>query len=269
MKTASTSGLKLRLMLGSVNDAVEAIAVFTGLALAGDEAREVAPDDVALAEMVFVRTTGPTGEVIVGVSEDLAKSVVVGAGHDADDADASWTFIADMCLESARAFVGSMSAGGALVGPVDTASPLEGISALGDTVQLDGVLLNVTSSDDAAGSVVWFIPEEEEPAEAEEVVQPVEYAELGRGVEATSASPVSFLSDVSLEVTVELGRTSMRLKDVLGLTEGSVVELDRQVGAHVDVLVNGSLVAAGEVVVIDDVLGVRITSVHDVEGGIG
>ncbi len=269
MKTASTSGLKLRLMLGSVHDAVEAIAVFTGLALAGDEEREVTPDDDALGDMVFVRTTGPTGEVIVGVSEGLAQSLVVGAGHDADDADSSWSFIADMCLESARAFVGSMSAGGALVGPVDAASPLDGIDAFGDTTRLDGVLLNVTSSDAAAGAVVWFIPEEDEPAKAEEVVQPVEYAELGKGVETVAASPVSFLSDVSLEVTVELGRTSMRLKDVLDLAEGSVVELDRQVGAHVDVLVNGSLVAAGEVVVIDDVLGVRIISVHDVEGGVG
>lgn len=267
MKTASTSGLKLRLMLGSLSDALEAIAVFTGLALAGDDGRELDLDDASLANMIFVQTSGPTGKVIVGVSESLAQAWVVGAGNDPEDADASWRYVSDLCLDSARAFVASMSAGGALVGPVDRATPLEGLGDLAQTHRLDGVVTNVTSSDETTGSVVWIIPEPE-AAEPAEVAQPVEYPELGKGVGSAPASPISFLSDVALEVTVELGRTTMRLKEVLELSEGSVVELDRQVGAYVDVLVNGSLVAAGEVVVIDDVLGVRITSVHDVEGGI-
>lgn len=267
MKTASTSGLKLRLMLGSLTDALEAIAAFTGLALAGDDGREFDPEDPALGGMVYVHTTGPTGQVVVGVSEELAQSLVVGAGHEPDDAEASWAYISDLCLDSARAFVASMSAGGALVGPVDRAAPLESLEAIAAQYSLDGVVTHVTSSDSTEGAVVWIVPEAVE-VEPHEVAQPVEYPELGKGVKSGNVSPISFLSDVSLEVTVELGRTSMRLKDVLELAEGSVVELDRQVGAHVDVLVNGSLVAAGEVVVIDDVLGVRITSVHEVEGGI-
>lgn len=74
-----------------------------------------------------------------------------------------------------------------------------------------------------------------------------------------SSSDLDLLADVDLAVTVELGRVRLSVRDLLRLTDGSVVELDRVVGAPVDVLVNGRLVARGDVVVIDDELGVRIT----------
>ena len=67
------------------------------------------------------------------------------------------------------------------------------------------------------------------------------------------------LSDVQMNVTVELVRAVMAVRDLLSLQPGSIVELDRAAGAAVDVLVNGTLVARGEVVVIDDELGVRVT----------
>jgi flagellar motor switch protein FliN/FliY len=62
-------------------------------------------------------------------------------------------------------------------------------------------------------------------------------------------------------VTAELGRTRMTVKELLALTPGSVVELDRMAGSPVDVLVNGTLVARGEVVVIDEEFGVRISEI--------
>lgn len=64
---------------------------------------------------------------------------------------------------------------------------------------------------------------------------------------------------MSLGVTVELGRCSMRVGDVLKLGKGSVVELDRAAGEPVDVLINRRLVARGEVVAVDDRFGVRLT----------
>jgi flagellar motor switch protein FliN len=73
--------------------------------------------------------------------------------------------------------------------------------------------------------------------------------------------PLEVLSDVELAVTVELGRTRMLLRDVLDLVPGSVIELDRAAGSPVDLLVNGTLIARGEVVVIDEEYGVRITEV--------
>lgn len=73
--------------------------------------------------------------------------------------------------------------------------------------------------------------------------------------------PLETLSNVELAVTVELGRTRLLMKDLLSLRPGSVVELDRHVGSPVDVYVNSTLLAHGEVVVVDDELGVRITAI--------
>ena len=70
---------------------------------------------------------------------------------------------------------------------------------------------------------------------------------------------IELLMDVSMRVTVELGRTRMQLSQILELQHGSVVELDRLAGDPVDVFVNDCLMARGEVVVVDDKFGVRIT----------
>jgi flagellar motor switch protein FliN len=70
---------------------------------------------------------------------------------------------------------------------------------------------------------------------------------------------IDLLMDVYLKVTVELGRTRMQLRQVLELQQGSVVELDRLAGDAVDVFVNDRLLARGEVIVVDDKFGVRIT----------
>jgi flagellar motor switch protein FliN/FliY len=64
-----------------------------------------------------------------------------------------------------------------------------------------------------------------------------------------------------MDVTAELGRTRLLLREVLDLAPGSVIELDRAAGSPVDVLVNSTLIARGEVVVIDEEFGVRITEV--------
>jgi flagellar motor switch protein FliN/FliY len=72
---------------------------------------------------------------------------------------------------------------------------------------------------------------------------------------------IDLLLDVSLQVTVELGRTRRQIRDVLALGPGSVLELDKLAGEQVDVLINGKLIAKGEVVVIDENYGVRITDI--------
>ncbi len=70
---------------------------------------------------------------------------------------------------------------------------------------------------------------------------------------------IELLMDVSMRVTVELGRTRMQLAQILELQHGSVVELDRLAGDPVDIIVNDCMVARGEVVIVDDKFGVRIT----------
>lgn len=79
------------------------------------------------------------------------------------------------------------------------------------------------------------------------------------GAEVPDTANLDMLLDVNLEITVELGRTRMKFRDVLNLSNGSVVELSRQISEPVDILVNGALLASGEVVVVDDHFAVRIT----------
>jgi len=79
------------------------------------------------------------------------------------------------------------------------------------------------------------------------------------GEEVPDTANLDMLLDVNLEITVELGRSRMKFRDVLNLSNGSVVELSQQVSEPVDILVNGALLASGEVVVVDDHFAVRIT----------
>ncbi len=79
---------------------------------------------------------------------------------------------------------------------------------------------------------------------------------------------LSLLADIPVEVAVEIGRLRMPLRELLSLEPGAVLELDRAADAPVDVLVNGRLVARGEVVVIDGEFGVRVTDLVE-RGGDG
>jgi flagellar motor switch protein FliN/FliY len=81
------------------------------------------------------------------------------------------------------------------------------------------------------------------------------------GHPATDPASIELLMDVPLQVTVELGRTRLNVRQVLELQSGSVVELDRLAGEPVDVVVNDRLMARGEVVVVDDKFGIRITEI--------
>ena len=93
------------------------------------------------------------------------------------------------------------------------------------------------------------------------VIRPMEFNCVHGRAAAAAASGVDLIFDVQLQVTVELGRTTMLVKDVLALGAGSVVELDKHVGEPVEVVVNNKVVARGEVVVIDENFGVRVTEI--------
>jgi flagellar motor switch protein FliN len=75
------------------------------------------------------------------------------------------------------------------------------------------------------------------------------------------AAPSNVLADVEMGVTAELGRCNMTVRELLSLTPGAVIDLDRAAGAPVDVLVNGTLIARGEVVVVDEEFGIRIAEI--------
>ncbi len=93
------------------------------------------------------------------------------------------------------------------------------------------------------------------------VFEKAEFAPFGEKTERSGHSNIDLLLDVPLPVAVELGRVDMTIRDILDLGPGAVVELDRTAGEPVDILVNGKLVARGEVVVIDENFGVRVVDI--------
>lgn len=123
----------------------------------------------------------------------------------------------------------------------------------------------------AAGPVASVVVMLNFPGEAagEETAASASFETLSSTMQGVGAlRGVELLSDVEMGVTAELGRTRMTVRELLGLQPGSVVELDRAAGSPVDLLVNGTLVARGEVVVIDEEFGVRITEIigYDAKG---
>lgn len=95
------------------------------------------------------------------------------------------------------------------------------------------------------------------------------FSDLGQGAPSGGSAPLNALLDVALPITIEFGRTEMLVQDVLELTDGSVIQLDRMVGEPVDILVSDRKLAEGEVVVIGEYFGVRITRlVSNPAGGV-
>lgn len=98
-------------------------------------------------------------------------------------------------------------------------------------------------------------------------VQPVKFASFddAKSLSGDASKNLDNLLDIKLQLTVELGRTTLPVKKVLELTRGSIVELEKIAGEPVELYANGKLIAHGEVVVIEDNFGLRITSMSEPE----
>lgn len=102
-----------------------------------------------------------------------------------------------------------------------------------------------------------------EQAEIDEAATPVSFEQLQSEVlKSTSGSPdLDVILDIPVSISMEVGRTSITIRNLLQLNQGSVIELDRLAGEPLDVLVNGTLIAHGEVVVVNEKFGIRMTDV--------
>jgi flagellar motor switch protein FliN/FliY len=101
------------------------------------------------------------------------------------------------------------------------------------------------------------------PREEQRVVnvQPIQYQSFDSDQWSAEKESIELIMDVPLEITVELGRTKKLIKDILEFGPGTILELDKLAGEPVDIMVNGKFIAKGEVVVIDESFGVRITDI--------
>ncbi len=94
-----------------------------------------------------------------------------------------------------------------------------------------------------------------------ETVAPASFTNFTPTTGSTAGNDINMILDIPVQLTVELGRTRIPIKHILQLAQGSVVELEAMAGEPMDVLVNGYLIAQGEVVVVNDKFGIRLTDI--------
>ena len=103
-----------------------------------------------------------------------------------------------------------------------------------------------------------------ERMKADAQIQEVQFSQLNpvnESIKDESKRNLDLILDILVPVSVELGHTTMLVKDILTLSQGSIVELDKMAGTPVDLLVRGKLLAQGEVVVVDENFGLKITNI--------
>jgi len=120
---------------------------------------------------------------------------------------------------------------------------------------------NATTEENAAEPMAGVEPDGTPDAAEQMEVRAAQFGPITSGTRRSEASSLDLVLDVPLSATVELGRTRMVIRDILGLGPGSVVELDKLAGEPADLLVNGRPLARGEIVVIDENFGIRITEI--------
>lgn len=115
-------------------------------------------------------------------------------------------------------------------------------------------------ADAATGTDDWAAAMSEQAAIPEKPAAHV-FEKFGGGGSGTTQNDLDMILDIPVQLTVELGRTKMPIKNLLQLAQGSVVELSAMAGEPLDVMINGFLIAQGEVVVVNDKLGIRLTDI--------
>ncbi len=116
---------------------------------------------------------------------------------------------------------------------------------------------------------MYYQPQQQQSQPQQNVnVQAAQFQSFDAGAVMQQKENIGIIMDVPLEVTVELGRTHKLIKEILEFSPGTIIELDKLAGEPIDILVNGKFVAKGEVVVIDENFGIRITDIISVENRI-
>ena len=199
------------------------------------------PDILSEGQAVTAKFSGAAaGEVVVVVGQDLADAL-----KESPLGELDLTAAVRPALEAAaRTFGPVVLDPGVLMEP---GVALSAIAAKEDAVAVPLLDAGVVRAVIALALSPW--PTDASPAAA-----------TGRGSGALRGG-LDMLHDVEMEVSAELGRTRMSVRELLSLSPGAIVELDRAAGSPADLLVNGRLIARGEVVVVDENFGIRITEI--------
>jgi flagellar motor switch protein FliN len=239
--TASTiTEPQLALARSAAEAALAVLPTSRSLTVGGPVA--AAPDTLREGQAITARFTGAaSGEVVVVVGQDLADALKESPLGE---------------LDLTAAVRPALEAAARVFGPVvlDPGQMMEPGVALSAIAAKDGAV-TVPLLDGGDIGAVLALALSPWPADA----GPGGMATRSTG--AVARGGLDMLHDVEMEVSAELGRTRMSVRELLSLTPGAIIELDRAAGSPADLLVNGRLIARGEVVVVDENFGIRITEI--------
>jgi len=247
-------------LLEAVADVVPHLPVEAGPATVdpadADRVAGVASDEGSVA--LAVRTgDNAVGELVLVISAITQRALAGVPGT--DDATATWSPVVTALVAAMSERVGAVA--------MDVVRPVE---LTPDAFTAETVGIEVTDLVGRSVATVLFTPMVAE-IPASRTPEPAAFTPLAVDTHAhVDPRRLHLLRDVMMGVSVELGRTRMSVRELLSLTPGTIVQLDRAAGSPVDLLVNGTLLARGEVVVVDEEFAVRVTEiVSGVEGRLG
>jgi len=259
------AGLRLAASLEQALAALTAKASVIFREARGPEALAAVPGPVVLLRFTLTRgATGPVCLLLPGaVGLGLARALVGEPGAAPTDVPgpAEEVALREMANQVASAMASAVGAlhgrqvgfetpscAWSLGGGRDAAPPGESV-----------VLVLGLSAAQLTGEALLLLPRAALPAATAAPAAAPAPAQEAAG--AKNGNGIELLLDISLPVTVELGRTKMMIRDILQLAPGSILELDKLAGEPVDIMINEKSIARGEVVVIDENFGVRLTSI--------
>ena len=213
----------------------------------------------ALPTPTILSATPGSGAAVVGRAGGAVHGAVVASFVGATSADMAVVLADPGSLDAAAGAESGLVSRDDIIRPaLERAAGVLGLGVLGDariddatTLFLDAESVVFDLSGDS-GIVGWFAVRLRQNGTASATGDRTVVGNLGR------------INNVEMALTVEIGRTRMTVRDVLALEPGAVVELDRSVGSPADILLNGRLIAHGEIVVVDQDYAVRITQILDV-----
>jgi flagellar motor switch protein FliN len=199
------------------------------------------PDALTQGQAITARFSGAAnGEVAVVVGQDLADAL-----KESPLGELDLTAAVRPALEAAARVFGPV-----VLDPGQLMEPSVALSAI--AAKSDAIVVPLMNGGEVGAVIALTLSPW--PAEPTPGGVPHRGARAGRG-------GLDMLHDVEMEVSAELGRTRMSVRELLGLSPGAIVELDRAAGSPADLLVNGRLIARGEVVVVDENFGIRISEI--------
>ncbi|GAA4593802.1 flagellar motor switch protein FliN/FliY [Actinoplanes octamycinicus] len=249
--TAPTITAPQLILARNAADAALAVLPTSRALVAGDP---VVPDagTVIEGQAITARFSGAAnGEVVVVVGQDLADAL-----KESPLGELDLTAAVRPALEAASRVFGPV-----VLDPGQLMEPQVALSAL--AAKEGSVAIPLRDDEDVRAVLALSLS----PWPSEDPLVAAAAAAGGGGVAQRTAPAVGrrggldMLHDVEMEVSAELGRTRMSVRELLSLTPGAIVELDRAAGSPADLLVNGRLIARGEVVVVDENFGIRITEI--------